>query len=445
MARLGTIGRAVLVLWIMLTTAGGVYLERKLDGSHRATDAQERTCTVAPVRPLVGVGVASTLYDEIGITDWGDEVLLTAHRIQQPPPGPSAMELISVRGTALEIPRTDVPTSMPIAWLDGSERLRVLWAEGDANTPGPAVPVRRVYEAVREGDAWSAPRLVLETDSRFLWRSDQVSLAAFGAERGPAFLAVPTLGNGIRLARFAGSDWSVLDLDAGRSTGGGYSNLTLTKSGAIQLAYIGPDPGSSVVDVNSVLAVRSTDDGQSWSAPLVIQRSGEVGAYGLAAASDSDGRLHLVWGRSSQAGVVGASSLWHAVSDDEGLTWSSPSEIAGVAQLLPGSIRDLRLVPLAGGATVLMFLKGSAERRIYVSVRSNGRWQGPMALFSESRSVADFAVQSDLDGILRVAAMLVPARGREGLQLMFGMFHVACPARDLSDALPAVASNLERR
>lgn len=93
------------------------------------------------------------------------------------------------------------------------------------------------------------------------------------------------------------------------------------------LAAVDP-PGPDPLDV---FLVRSTDGGDTWSAPIRINDDspgpGGYQWFGTLAVAP-DGRVDAVWSDTRNLGVVYMSALYHAHSTDGGLTWSPNEQLS---------------------------------------------------------------------------------------------------------------------
>ena len=107
-----------------------------------------------------------------------------------------------------------------------------------------------------------------------------------------------------------GQVWVAVDSSSGASRGNVYV-----------LGSVDP-AGSDPLDVHFV---RSTDGGQTWSAPARVNddptTNGAFQWFGTMSVSP-EGRIDVVW-NDTRAGAATTSELYYAYSTDEGLTWSS--------------------------------------------------------------------------------------------------------------------------
>lgn len=82
------------------------------------------------------------------------------------------------------------------------------------------------------------------------------------------------------------------------------------------------------VDVGDVVVSRSTDGGETWSLPTKVSRG--FHSNGTQVAYTADGRTHLLWVNYEDGG-----GLDYAYSDDDGVSWSEPKQVAEVDVVPP--------------------------------------------------------------------------------------------------------------
>ena len=131
--------------------------------------------------------------------------------------------------------------------------------------------------------------------------------------------------------------------------------------------------------------MRSSDGGDTWTEPVRVSLSGEQPA-GYAQVLASQGRLHAVWLKYRSPDVIeGAETLWHATSDDDGLTWSAPNKVEA-----PGRDRIYGFDAIAdhyGRLHVVFFGTpgvGYSDGRLYETIWNCDHWSEPHALLGRS-------------------------------------------------------------
>src|SRR5699024_9132954 len=86
------------------------------------------------------------------------------------------------------------------------------------------------------------------------------------------------------------------------------------------------DHESPKEDKNSVFFSSSTGNGQSWTEPVLVSRSGRKEADYTQLLTKSDGHIHLLWAKRLNADFV-TETIWHARSHDGGKSWSTPIDL----------------------------------------------------------------------------------------------------------------------
>jgi hypothetical protein len=219
---------------------------------------------------------------------------------------------------------------------DAGGSVHMFWGEPEA-----PLHVGREYEASRvatlwyarlEDTVWSEP-LQIAPDDSYAWLDGQVAVAASGdtllhlavrASNGWLGGRGPRAGL-IVLARNGHGEWTSVPV-----TRGFVRSVDLEWSGAtLYMAFVGQDVASGV----DGLAIRTSEDGESWSSPILPfpEAPGEVRrAWLFATAGD---RLHLVSQVEEDRTFDSRSSLRHAFIGPVPAAWSSPAEI-GLPELV---------------------------------------------------------------------------------------------------------------
>ncbi|MEO0421581.1 MAG: sialidase family protein [Pseudomonadota bacterium] len=121
-------------------------------------------------------------------------------------------------------------------------------------------------------------------------------------------------------------------LGAGPNPGGllGQANVMVdrsdgdTRGHVYLLASVNP-PGADPLDVN---IIRSTDGGDTWSAPVRVNNDAGTGWQWLAAGDVAlDGRIDAIWADTRNSGQENISEIFYAWSYDGGQTWQGNEPI----------------------------------------------------------------------------------------------------------------------
>ncbi|MCC6190173.1 MAG: exo-alpha-sialidase [Anaerolineales bacterium] len=260
--------------------------------------------------------------------------------------------------------------------IDAGGRLLAFWSAGAAQ----AVYFSGV-EAQQAGAAasWSAPETLLSADLTAIG----AQVAAGEGRQAFVVYSVPlNEARGIYVARSEnrGAAWSepsqVFD-----GTGGGCPMVdapSLAVTGGTHLHVLwtcSTLPGGA--GPLTLYSARSLDAGQTW---LPVERRLERPVTWSQIVAAAPGLLHQVWQETDRSG----SSLWHAMSTDDGVTWSAPISLAFIdGQAGPASLA----VDTAGGLHLLQAVgtsQGDGLLRYWV-------WDGATWAPGESLSVVSSA------------------------------------------------------
>jgi hypothetical protein len=169
------------------------------------------------------------------------------------------------------------------------------------------------------------------------------------------------------------------DVILSRVPQGGVQPQVVAQGGVVHLVYLSGDP-----KVSDVFYVRSTDGGQSWSAPLrVNSQSGsaiEMGTIrGAQLAVGRDGRVFVAWNGSSQAEPRNAAAPLEARKYGTNPMLFSRLNAAGTA-FEPQRNLMTRTFNLDGGGSIA----ADGEGRVYVAWHANdqeGQTEGDRRVF----------------------------------------------------------------
>lgn len=132
-----------------------------------------------------------------------------------------------------------------------------------------------------------------------------------------------------------------------------------------------------------IVASRSSDHGETWSAPVVISSPlpGITRKFSMPQV-DSRGSVYAIWSEWDDA------SVWLTRSDDEGATWSTPSSVLEIAGFFVGNLPPTEFRAFTMPILGIDRSGGEADGRLYVA------WSAQ----TEERGTDVFLVWSDDSG-----------------------------------------------
>jgi hypothetical protein len=234
--------------------------------------------------------------------------------------------------------------------IDAGGRLLAFWSAGASQ----AVYFSGV-EALQAGTAadWSAPETLLSADVTAIG----AQVAAGEGRQAFVVYSVPlNEARGIYVARSEnrGASWSEpIQVSDGATAGCPMvdaPSLAVTNGSHLHVMWTCSTlPGGA--GPLTLYSARSLDAGQTW---LPAERRLERPITWSQIAASAPGLLHQVWQETDRSG----SSLWHAISTDDGATWSTPVSLA----LIEGRAGSASLaVDAAGGLHLLQAVAASQE------------------------------------------------------------------------------------
>jgi hypothetical protein len=104
----------------------------------------------------------------------------------------------------------------------------------------------------------------------------------------------------------------------------GHAVVSADANGALVFLY---DASTTFGGRQSIYASRSTNQGRTWSTPVVVSSPGEEATTPMIESRGS-GDVRIAWTETSGGGNVDAWNTWYRRSTDGGSTWSSPIRIS---------------------------------------------------------------------------------------------------------------------
>jgi hypothetical protein len=217
----------------------------------------------------------------------------------------------------------------PVLLADPQNQFHLLWAQAAAAVDSAHAELvgQAILYAKWDGAQWTRPTQILQSP---LGKTEQPAVAYAPDGR---LHAVWSGGNGGQIyyswasaARAAiASEWVEpvelpMPIFTGRSP-----DILIGRSGFIYVAYVVP-----LNEARGVYVVKSSDNGESWSAPVQVFDGVAAGWDGVAApqlALTADNQVHVLWQERPLPGSSAAARLFYARSDDEGATWTLVEEV----------------------------------------------------------------------------------------------------------------------
>jgi hypothetical protein len=267
--------------------------------------------------------------------------------------------------------------------VDARDRLHLLFRY----SPGSGLDIYYRQALADEGFApgdWGRPRLV-----NFRWNAYAADIAVRGDTLHMVFDDVGTLDPACRVcadifyrrSSDGGDTWSAPVSLRPSPVGGARERIFADAAGVLHVTWDeGWDRQSGHGKPQSGVHLLSPDGGETWSAPTVVSGPHDSNAQ-LTAGSDGKGGVLLVW-RTTEAEYPGIYFQW---STDWGATWSAPAAIPGITARGWGSPFD-RYYAAADGAGRIHLLAGgvtATQQRtgLYHLEWDGARWSTPAAVY----------------------------------------------------------------
>lgn len=264
----------------------------------------------------------------------------------------------------------------PVLAVDRAGTLHALWGEHEGKANPDEDPrlelyrLDRVLYAHRRNGRWSRAQVVYRATSVH-WRrlllsrleedTDGNLHGAFAARQSLNVLVHLRLGSqGWRTTELAGEPFRPGAAPSGNpfvaASGGTYPRLAIGRRGRIYLAMVTaarPAAGGSIPggETNSLWVRRSDDAGLTWTAPILVHRSGRMAGFEPQIVATGRDTVHLLWQRRLNP-HSGGDEIRHAISTDGGVTWGSAIELRAPG---PYPLHNLRAVATAKGELYIAF------------------------------------------------------------------------------------------
>ncbi len=320
------------------------------------------------------------------ISEMSGEIVLAGNNVQrmQDPLTPSSAIVWSSSRGILGLPRRSSSKVLPRVVLDSGGSVHLFWGEAP---PERSMEVSRSLQF--QTSLWWSPRSSSDREwgptreilsgSRVDWRlarthrgrdGRSVFVVAMAAKRGAHRPEIVFL-------KFDGTAWTSRPIP--ETIGAVYTAIVEDSTGRLYVPFIAA-VRDTVFDANSVFVTTSDDGGMSWSAPLILSRSGIRQAFDIAAVATEPNVIRLVWAQNRSGGLV--SEVVRTMStNDGGITWSRPQDL----EVTPG-FSSLIATADACGALHVIFSDnpqggdaGHLDHAVFDTT-----WHNPVHLFPET-------------------------------------------------------------
>lgn len=155
-----------------------------------------------------------------------------------------------------------------------------------------------------------------------------------------------------------------------------YVQLRVSKTGTIHMVwseFFYPENWPPL----GVFYARSTDGGESWSTPEMLDGDGydQINVH-----VSMDNTIHAVWN-----GAAGTGGRYHSWSSNDGLTWSEPTEV-----IPPGLGGTEGLPQLVEDQTGTLYLLTTYEACAWYTAYQNHVWTAPECISGEEARITNF-------------------------------------------------------
>lgn len=343
-------------------------------------------------------------------------------RFDSLPPAESLLTLVDANGVPLPPPPGHRVFMLPRLVRLTDSTLLMVWGEPDSLPANrqlpPWTPVATLWAAAWSRRGWSEAHPLL-SGSLISWTAEATT-GPIALSNGDVLLAVPHH-KGLQYLRYHKGEWrSVLIPLALRAV---YASIGVDpQSKDVLIAYVSAAPNSTR-DANSVLLMRSHDEGASWSAPSLVSESGSTPAFQIALLQGPRGGLQLTW-MQDQTGDIVPEVIRRVESVDGGHTWQSPIDLR-----LPPGARALGATADACGSLHVIYQdwKGGGTRGHLDYARFTKRgWSGIQHLLPRSTTVSgSLSASGDTDVLLVFLSRQDTTNPREPLRLRFSRLPVS--------------------
>ncbi len=230
----------------------------------------------------------------------------------------------------VNVSRSDEPSSQPVIASGPRGTLHLVWGERRVNTtprPGGTPDAFYYAQSRDDGQSWSTAEQVFATSGTGFFSSPRSIVFDADGHVHVVFSSRETENTPATVKHMerTESGWG----EATDITIGGSPDLARTGEGELVAVHLSADTSANAPDRNSLFLSRSTDDGETWGTPQLIERSGfDQPAQSPQIVQGADPQeLYLTWSKSTD-GDLAPDAVFMIYSDDRGDTWRSPREVS---------------------------------------------------------------------------------------------------------------------
>ena len=310
--------------------------------------------------------------------------------------------------TTLSSSSSEISSPVLVSDLEGS--IHAFWIQTDeASSSGDETAI---YYARWDGEGWSRPSAVLhspigaaENPSAALDMNGRLLVVWNGNQSGEIYFSWADASRANNALEWA-EPMALPSLSAAV-----ISQDILVDGDRIFVVYAIP-----LNEHRGIYLTSSVDGGKSWTDPVQIYDGVAAGSEMVSEprlARTRDGRLHVIWTRYSLPGGVGPLSLYYAVSEDGGITWSE-------ADLVVESSVFWSEVAGTGERTLhRMWLEETSGRQVFqhqYSQDSGLTWIRPAGIATFGDILGQPGLTQDVAGNLHLQQIIESSDGKPEIQ-----------------------------
>jgi hypothetical protein len=231
----------------------------------------------------------------------------------------------AVWSPVFSVDKSDRRVSAQVLVSDGLNRMHAIWSL--ANPTDPDGLGKMLYYARWEDGQWSRPEMIITTPdgkneqpAAAISAQDQLYLVWSGGIDGEIYFSNADADQAV-----VSTSWSNPIRLPSPTLVGSAPSIIVDPDGVIYVAYAIP-----LNENRGIYLVRSEDEGQTWTEPVVVFNARSVGWSMVddpKLTITDNGHLHILWTRSTLPSGQGPLSLNYSSSNDGGESWSNPQTV----------------------------------------------------------------------------------------------------------------------